>query len=343
MSVAVAGLGKTYRVRERGATRAVRALDGVDLAAAEGELVVVVGPSASGKSTLLRCIAGLEDPEHGRIEVGGKDVTAEPPGSRDLAMVFQEFALYPHLTVAANIEFGLKARKVAPAERRRLVDRAVRALELGNGLLQRRPGELSGGERQRVALARAIVREPKAFLMDEPLSNLDAELRTHARREIRALQRRLGTTMIYVTHDQVEAMTLGDRVAVLREGKVVQVDTPMGLYDRPANSFVARFVGSPPMNVFPSAAVAPGLAASKLGLRPERIRLVASSDGRVVGRVVAVEAVGSEAIVHLEVAGYPVLVRADPHVRADVGAEMGLSFRDEDLYSFEGPDEKAVR
>jgi multiple sugar transport system ATP-binding protein len=226
----------------------VRAVDGVSLEIASGEFLVLVGPSGCGKSTLLRMIAGLEEVTAGTIAIGGLDVTELPPRARDIAMVFQSYALYPHMTVRQNLGYGLKVRKTP---KREVSERVVRAAELLglDDLLDRRPAALSGGQRQRVAMGRAIVREPKAFLMDEPLSNLDAKLRVSMRAQLAALHSRLATTTIYVTHDQIEAMTLGQRVAVMRDGRIQQVDTPQELYARPANLFVAAFIGSPAMNL----------------------------------------------------------------------------------------------
>ncbi|MDQ4142318.1 MAG: ABC transporter ATP-binding protein [Actinomycetota bacterium] len=308
-------------------------MDGVDLTAADGELLVIVGPSGSGKTTLLRCVAGLEPPDEGRIEVGGRDVTHVPPGRRDVAMVFQDFALYPHLTVEENISFGLKAARVDRSEIERRVQDASELLGLGP-TRDRRPGELSGGERQRVALSRAIVREPALFLLDEPLSNLDAELRTTTRAEIRALQRRLGTTAIYVTHDQVEAMTMGDRVAVLRAGRLEQVAPPTVLYDRPETSFVARFLGSPPMNLFSSALLGGIEGAPLLGVRPEHVRVVGPPDGRIDGRVAAVELLGDVAVVHVDVAGERLAAKVLRETAPTSGEEVGLAFDDARVHAF---------
>jgi multiple sugar transport system ATP-binding protein len=226
----------------------VTAVDNISLDIHEGEFVVLVGPSGCGKSTLLRMIAGLEDVTGGDISIGDVDVTDKPPQQRDIAMVFQNYALYPHMTVRDNLAYGLKLRKMAKAEWKRRVDEVAKTLGLDE-LLDRKPAALSGGQRQRVAMGRAIVREPKAFLMDEPLSNLDAKLRVSMRAELARLHERLGVTTVYVTHDQVEAMTLGQRVAVLRDGLLQQVDTPHRLFHRPANLFVAAFIGSPAMNL----------------------------------------------------------------------------------------------
>jgi multiple sugar transport system ATP-binding protein len=230
----------------------VRAVDAVDLEINEGEFVVLVGPSGCGKSTLLRMIAGLEDVSDGSIAIGGEDVTERPPQKRDIAMVFQNYALYPHMTVRENLAYGLRLRKLPKEEWQRRVKETAATLGLDE-LLDRKPSALSGGQRQRVAMGRAIVREPKAFLMDEPLSNLDAKLRVSMRAELAKLHERLGVTTVYVTHDQVEAMTMGDRIAVMLDGVLQQVDTPTQVYDRPANLFVAGFIGSPQMNL----AVAP--------------------------------------------------------------------------------------
>jgi multiple sugar transport system ATP-binding protein len=239
----------------------VGAVVDVDLESREGEFLVLLGPSGSGKTTLLRMIAGLEEPTSGQILIGGEVVNDLTPRERRIAMVFQSYALYPHLTVLGNIVFPLKAQRVARPEREKKAQRAADLLGIGH-LLSRRPRELSGGERQRVALARAIVREPTVFLLDEPLSNLDAKLRASAREELEQFQRRIGTTMIYVTHDQIEAMAMGDRVVVMHQGRVRQIGTPADVYDDPADTFVATFLGSPPMNLVetPEATV---------GFRPE--------------------------------------------------------------------------
>src|SRR3954471_4153084 len=224
------------------------ALAGISIAVTKGELLVVVGPSGCGKSTTLRIVAGLEDADGGDVRIGGKSMKGVAPQDRDVAMVFQGYALYPQMTVRENIEFPLKMRNVDPAERRKRADEAADLLELGR-LMDRLPSELSGGERQRVAMGRAIVRRPRVFLFDEPLSNLDAALRQELRVEIGLLVRELGVTAIYVTHDQIEAMTLADRICVMQKGKVLQIDTPMRLYHAPANLFVASFIGSPAMNL----------------------------------------------------------------------------------------------
>ena len=331
MSARVTGVRKSYPGGRKEPD--LVALAGVDLAVEDGELLVIVGPSGSGKTTLLRCIAGLEKPDDGRVEVGGRDVTSVSPGRRDVAMVFQDFALYPHLTVRANISFGLKAARVDQQEIDRRVVDAARLLEL-ESTLARRPTELSGGERQRVALARAIVREPSLFLLDEPLSNLDAELRTSTRAEIRALQKRLGTTAIYVTHDQVEAMTMGDRVAVLRDGRLEQVAPPTELYDRPATAFVARFLGSPPMNVFASSLLGDG-SGSLAGIRPEHLRIVQTGEGDIDGTVAATELLGDVAIVHVDVRDQRLAAKVLRETAPAVGSEVSLAFEVAQVHEFD--------
>ena len=317
-------------------------LKGIDLAIEPGEFLVLVGPSGCGKSTMLRCIAGLEDITSGILRIGDVVANGIAPADRDLAMVFQSYALYPHMTVAANLGFSLSVRKVSREVLDMRVDVVARRLGL-ESLLGRFPKELSGGQRQRVAVGRAIVREPAAFLFDEPLSNLDAELRTRLRVELKELHRELGTTMIYVTHDQLEAMTLADRIAVLRDGELQQVGTPQALYESPANRFVAGFIGSPAMNflsveVSPDGTIQgagvegglPGIPAGiwDLGFRPW---IGGESDGplRIQGTVTLVELLGWEAHVHLQVGASPVLVQM-PAERARGLApgeplEMGLA------------------
>jgi multiple sugar transport system ATP-binding protein len=275
----------------------------VNVRVAAGEFLVVVGPSGSGKSTLLRLIAGLEPPTSGRIVIGGDDVTATPPQNRDLAMVFQSYALYPHMSVRENLAYGLKVRRTSRTVAERRVADVADALGL-QPLLDRRPAQLSGGERQRVALGRAMVREPRAFLLDEPLSNLDPSLRAHARAELRQLHQRLAATIVYVTHDQEEAMTLGGRVAVMRSGSVEQVAPPQDIYARPANTFVARFIGAPSMNLLPAAMLGvagpPGAVA---GIRPHDVTL--DSDGPIAATVDLVEPRGHDCLIHLRIGTEP--------------------------------------
>jgi len=312
----------------------VVALGDVDLEGQPGELLVVVGPSGSGKSTLLRCVAGLEKPDSGSVFIASREVTRLRPGDRDVAMVFQEYALYPHVSVSGNISFGLRARKVSATEIARRVATTADMLGLGD-LLHRKPPELSGGERQRVALARAIVRDPKAFLLDEPLSNLDAELRARTRADIRSLQRELGKTMIYVTHDQVEAMTMGDRVAVLRSGHLEQIGTPIDVYDRPANTFVGSFFGSPPMNMFPAVISPDHPRAATLGVRPEDVAFVGHDFAKLIGEVTLVETIGSEAIVHVAAEHGRFLIKAPRDGAPSVGDRVGLNFNDRSVHEFD--------
>nr|WP_279290575.1 ATP-binding cassette domain-containing protein [Rhizobium skierniewicense] len=275
----------------------VEVLKGIDLEVKDGEFVIFVGPSGCGKSTLLRTIAGLEDISSGQIVIDGREVSAVPPAKRGIAMVFQSYALYPHLTVKDNMGLGLKQAGTPKDEIETRVANASNLLSLGP-YLERRPAELSGGQRQRVAIGRAIVREPTLFLFDEPLSNLDAALRVQTRLEIARLHRRLKATMIYVTHDQVEAMTLADKIVVLNAGRIEQVGSPMELYNRPANLFVAGFIGSPQMN-FIDAARLGETGYKTLGIRPEHLVLSRDS-GTWSGKVVHVEHLGADTIVYLE-------------------------------------------
>lgn len=305
----------------------VVAVNGVDLAVADREFMILLGPSGCGKSTLLRLIAGLEQPTQGHVWIGDRLVDDTPAKERDVAMVFQSYALYPHKTVRANIEFPLKVRKVAPAERAQRSLQAAATLGLSD-LMNRKPAELSGGQRQRVALARAIVRQPAVFCMDEPLSNLDAKLRAETRAELVALHRRLDATFIYVTHDQVEAMTMGTQVAVMSEGVVQQVGTPDDVYHRPETIFVAEFVGTPPMNVFPVGAFETG--GHRVGVRPERLRFSDDTavDTAVPATVTLIERLGHEVLITCELrGGARVLVRQDAeHANPPpIGTAVGLS------------------
>ncbi|WP_203337896.1 ABC transporter ATP-binding protein [Nocardioides limicola] len=291
------------------------AVPGIDLEIDDGEFMVLVGPSGCGKSTTLRMLAGLEECNSGSIHIGDRDVTHMPPKDRDIAMVFQSYALYPHMTVADNMAFALKMAKVPEAERRKKVEEAAKILGLTE-YLDRKPKALSGGQRQRVAMGRAIVRAPQVFCMDEPLSNLDAKMRVQTRTDIAKLQRDLGVTTVYVTHDQVEAMTMGDRVAVMKDGLLQQVDSPLNLYDKPANLFVAGFIGSPQMNLIEAKAVDGQAkigdylvpvdpAASRkmegnitVGVRPENWRVVAQSEGGLPVDVTVIEELGADAFVY---------------------------------------------
>ena len=276
------------------------AVDQLDLEIKEGEFMVFVGPSGCGKTTALRMVAGLEEISGGRVVIGDREVNDISPKDRDIAMVFQNYALYPHMTVAANLAFGLKLRQLSKDEINRRVQDAAVALDLED-YLERKPKALSGGQRQRVALGRAIVREPAAFLMDEPLSNLDAALRVQTRGEILKLQKRLDTTTIYVTHDQVEAMTMGDRIAVMRKGVLQQLGTPQELYLRPANTFVATFIGSPAMNLVPAGAIGIDRETMLAGFRPEHVSVGAAQDGDFgfEATVELVEYLGDERLAHV--------------------------------------------
>jgi multiple sugar transport system ATP-binding protein len=342
------------------------AVDALDLDISDGEFMVLVGPSGSGKTTALRMLAGLEPLDGGRVEIGGRDVTFVPPKDRDIAMVFQNYALYPQKTVAENMGFALKMQGVHRTERDRRVRQAARLLDLDEQLLDRKPRQLSGGQRQRVAMGRAIVREPKVFLMDEPLSNLDAKLRVQTRSQIAELQRRLGITTVYVTHDQVEAMTMGHRVAVLADGQLQQCATPRELYDNPVNQFVAGFIGSPAMNLqaapltedgarlaggtlplpaaVRAAAAEAGLSELVIGIRPEHLHLadgLAEGDGAggagvLSGEVILVEELGADALLHVRPAGGgdPMVARAEGRTSPVPGQRVTFRVRPDDVFAF---------
>ena len=345
------------------------AVAGATLDVADGELLVLVGPSGCGKSTLLRMIAGLEDISDGTLRIGERTVNDLPPKDRDIAMVFQSYALYPHMTVAENLGFGLKLRGMAKADVATRVRDAADLLELGT-LLDRRPAALSGGQRQRVALGRALVRQPQVFLLDEPLSNLDAKLRAAMRVEIARLHRRLGTTMVYVTHDQIEAMTLGQRIVVMKDGHVQQVDTPMALYERPANLFVATFLGSPGMNVLrgrleqadglrlvtggdsvPVDLTSAGLDVDAawlgrdvaLGIRPEHLQPTPDGQGAALAPTVeVVEPVGNEVFVNLRHGDAGLVARCPPQVLPTPGETLPLGLPPGCVHVFE-PDGEGRR
>ena len=328
----------------------LQALRGVDLDVQDGEFFALVGPSASGKSTVLRVAAGLEDVSRGRIQIGDRDVTAVSPVDRNVAMVFQNYALFPHLDVAENIGFGLTARKV-PKEEIEARVRSTAQLVGCQDLLGRKPYELSGGERQRVALARALARDPDVFLLDEPLSNLDAQLRVQMRVELKRLHQRVGTTTVFVTHDQVEALTLGERVGVLRRGVVEQVGTPDEIYRRPANRFVASFIGTPAMNFMPARVEAGSLRAGpfavglpsdagsltdrvEAGIRPEHLRVSPDNEG-VAARVEVVEVAGNETFVHARVDQQTLVARGGPELRPSVGETVYLNVAPGSVYVFD--------
>ncbi|QEW19601.1 putative sn-glycerol-3-phosphate import ATP-binding protein [Marinibacterium anthonyi] len=329
----------------------LQVIKGVDLQIEDGEFVVFVGPSGCGKSTLLRMIGGLEETSRGAIVLDGKDVTDKPPHERGLTMVFQSYALYPHMSVADNMGFSLKTSGAPKAEIEAKVSEAARILKL-EPFLDRRPKALSGGQRQRVAIGRSIVRDPTAFLFDEPLSNLDAALRVEMRYEIAKLHQSLKSTMIYVTHDQVEAMTLADRIVVLEYGTIAQVGPPRELYENPANLFVAKFIGSPAMNILPCTTSGglysleggrggafPGARpAVHLGIRPEHIGIVSPGDGQMDGTVDVVEYLGADSYVIVD--GGPlgqITIRSDGNTAVRPGDRIGLSFRDDELHFFDEP------
>jgi multiple sugar transport system ATP-binding protein len=333
------------------------AVSSLDLEIGDGEFLVLVGPSGCGKSTSLRMLAGLEDVDEGAIRIDSRDVSHLPPKERDIAMVFQNYALYPHMTVAGNMGFALKLKKTPKDEITRRVREAAQMLDLTE-YLARKPKALSGGQRQRVAMGRAIVREPQVFLMDEPLSNLDAKLRVQTRSQIASLQARLGTTTVYVTHDQVEAMTMGHRVAVLRDGLLMQVDTPRALYDRPANAFVAGFIGSPAMNLETvpltgeGAALGPlvvpltraqresagGSGRVTIGLRPEDLDLVSGEQDGLPVQVDLVEELGSDAYVYgtarLDDRSARLVVRTDGRTLPNLGGTVHVRGREGHVHAF---------
>jgi multiple sugar transport system ATP-binding protein len=334
------------------------AVDSLNLDIEDGEFVVLVGPSGSGKSTALRMLAGLEDIDEGSIEIGGKDMTGVPSKDRDIAMVFQNYALYPTKTVAENMGFALKLRGVPADKRRRKVEEAAKLLDLSD-FLDRKPAKLSGGQRQRVAMGRAIVRDPQVFCMDEPLSNLDAKLRVQTRTQIAALQRRLGTTTVYVTHDQVEAMTMGDRVAVLKNGELQQFASPSELYDQPANAFVAGFIGSPAMNMLTAPVVSEGvrigdfvvelerdqltmlhnakLDTVTVGIRPEALEL--STSGGIEAIVDLVEDLGSESYIYTHAKpGIELVARCVDRIPAKLADTVRLRRRPDGAVHLFNPD-----
>jgi multiple sugar transport system ATP-binding protein len=316
------------------AGKQVEVLKRIDIDVAPGEFLILVGPSGCGKSTLLNIIAGLEEPTEGDVRIGSRSVVGVAPAQRDIAMVFQSYALYPTMSVADNIGFALEMRKVPKAERAKTIARVAEMLQITH-LLDRRPAQLSGGQRQRVAMGRALAREPLLFLFDEPLSNLDAKLRVEMRAEIKRLHQASGITSVYVTHDQIEAMTLGSRIAVMKDGIVQQLGTPNEIYSRPANTFVASFIGSPTMNMIPAAkSPVPAIAgAVQLGLRPEHILLNASSDWQ--GTVKLVEPTGADTFIDIDAAGQHLTVRVAPDVEISPGQTVGLKANTQALHWFD--------
>ena len=353
--MAQVGLEQVRKVYPQGGHVAVA---GATFDIADGERIVLVGPSGCGKSTLLRMIAGLESITAGTLRIGERVVNDVPPKERDIAMVFQSYALYPHMTVAENMAFALQLRKLPAQEISARVQAAAQMLELGS-MLERKPGQLSGGQRQRVALGRALVRQPQVFLLDEPLSNLDAKLRAGMRAEIARIHAQTGTTMIYVTHDQVEAMTLGQRIVVLKDGEVQQVDTPMALYRQPANLFVATFLGSPAMNTLRGTLQADGgpvldlgddqrvrldgaqLPAGSIGqevvigIRPEHLSVAADGAAMLTPTVTSLEPVGNEVFVNLQLGDTTLVARLPPENPPEAGRPVGMSLRGRELLFFD--------
>jgi multiple sugar transport system ATP-binding protein len=359
----MAAIDIAHVVKVFGATPVIH---GVDLAVRDGEFVVLVGPSGCGKSTLLRMIAGLESVSGGEIRIGGRVVNDLPPRERDIAMVFQDYALYPHKSVGENIGFGLKMRGADQVTIDRKVREAAEILQIAH-LLDRKPGQLSGGQRQRVAMGRAIVREPQVFLFDEPLSNLDAHLRGEMRAEIKKLHQRFGTTIVYVTHDQVEAMTLADRIAILKGGHLEQFDTPNAVYARPLSTFVGGFIGSPAMNLVPATVDADGahlvlaggirlampaaLAARvqaraggriTLGLRPEHIGPTRGEGPEAEARVLIVEPLGSDTLALLRLGDHEVTGRFPPETELRPGADIRLALRLDKAHAFDAETGEAI-
>lgn len=330
----------------------VEAVHGIDLEIADGEFVVLVGPSGCGKSTTLRMIAGLEEISGGKLCIGDEVVNEKAPKQRNIAMVFQNYAIYPHLTVRQNIGFGLYTSKLSRAEKSERIDDAARILGLSE-LLERRPAALSGGQRQRVAIGRAMVRNPSAFLFDEPLSNLDAQLRAQMRIEIKKLHQELKTTTVYVTHDQIEAMTMADRIVVMKDGNILQTGSPVDLYENPEDVFTARFIGSPSMNMIPESAVREGvrfLAEGQnvlIGIRPHDL-LVQPDDAvgnpvlSLSGQVDAVEPLGPETMVHMTVGGHSVIATSPGNRSPEIGSLVTCSAETGKLYLFDMETEKSL-
>ena len=317
----------------------VQALFDVNLEIEDGEFVVFVGPSGCGKSTLLRTLAGLEGVDSGHIMIDDRDVTKAEPADRDLAMVFQSYALYPHMSVRENMDFGMKVNGFSSEKRKERITEAARILQLED-YLDRKPGQLSGGQRQRVAIGRAIVKNPKVFLFDEPLSNLDAKLRVQMRVELEGLHKQLAATMIYVTHDQVEAMTMADKIVVLNAGRIEQVGTPMDLYNKPNSRFVAEFIGSPAMNVFAPGADMTTLPlaenAAFVGCRPEHLELRDSGQGQADATVKVKEQLGGESLLYLTTSsGQEIIARVNGEDETPVGITVGVNIPENRLHQFD--------
>jgi multiple sugar transport system ATP-binding protein len=346
-SLHIAGIRKVFG---KGAS-AVEVLKRIDIEVAPGEFLILVGPSGCGKSTLLNIIAGLEQPSEGELRIAGKNVVGVAPAQRDIAMVFQSYALYPTMSVAENIGFALEMRKVPKEARNKRIAEVAAMLQIEH-LLERRPAQLSGGQRQRVAMGRALARDPQLFLFDEPLSNLDAKLRVEMRAEIKRLHQISGITSVYVTHDQIEAMTLGSRIAVMKDGILQQIGTPDDIYNRPANTYVASFIGSPTMNLIAGCAISTGarglfciqngcepmvcpmVGDVQLGLRPEHIQF--SADALWRGQVMLVEPTGADTFVVVATATGNITARIAPHVAVKAGDVVGLHFEQEHAHWFDG-------
>ncbi|WP_050528270.1 ABC transporter ATP-binding protein [Pseudorhodobacter aquimaris] len=328
-------------------------LHGINLEVADGEFVVFVGPSGCGKSTTLRIIAGLEDVTSGEVQIGGRTVNHLEPKDRDIAMVFQNYAIYPHMSVRKNIGFGLRTSSLSKPEREQRIEEVAAILSMTE-YLDRKPAQLSGGQRQRVAIGRAMVRDPAVFLFDEPLSNLDAQLRSQMRLEIKKLHQRVGTTIIFVTHDQVEAMTMADRIVIMKDGHIQQIGTPAEVFHQPANIFVAQFIGAPSMNLMPGRAVAGGLevggtmiaretgrtGAMTVGIRPDDL-CVTQDKGCFSGRITLLEPLGSETLVYVDIDGQEVVAHADGRNPPALGAVVQLTVDPANLHLF-GADGEAI-
>jgi len=318
----------------------VRAVHDLSLDIADGELMVLLGPTGAGKTTTLRTIAGLERPDAGRVSIGGHDVTAEPPAVRDVAFVFQQYSLYPHLTVYDNLAFPLRspARRLPEDEVRRMVHRVAELLHI-ESKLQNRATRLSGGEMQRVAIGRALVRAPAIYLMDEPLSSLDAKLRAELRLELKRIQSELGATILYVTHDQIEAMTMASRIGILSDGALVQIGTPREVYERPANTYVAAHLGTPAINLIPASLLStPGAPAGThtIGARTEQLRIGHAHNGAAQGVLKRIEHLGDQNHLHLEIAGHSLVTLADPHARWKAGDTLAIELVDPTYFDATG-------
>ena len=332
-------------------------LHGIDLEVEDGEFVVLVGPSGCGKSTTLRMIAGLEEVTSGTIEIGGRVVNNLEPKERDIAMVFQNYAIYPHMSVRKNIAFGLRSSRMSRADKESRIAEVAGILGMTE-LLDRKPAQLSGGQRQRVAIGRAMVRDPSVFLFDEPLSNLDAQLRTQMRLEIKKLHQRVGNTIIFVTHDQIEAMTLADRIVIMKDGHIQQVGTPADVYHKPANTFVAQFIGAPSMNMLPGRANGQGVQLASggtlplvlaggardvvVGIRPDDLHAVTEAP-LLEGRVTVQEPLGPETLIYVEVGDTEVIAKADGRSPPEVGRTVRLGARTDDVHVFDGGTGAALR